>query len=88
MALSSGDCRPRHEDEPRCFLVGSVPFEQLFPRGAAVVHHGGAGTVAAAVRAGIPQVVVPQMADRSAGVSPSQKEKARRARLRASPRVT
>jgi sterol 3beta-glucosyltransferase len=28
-----------------------------------VVHHGGAGTTAAAFRAGVPQVVVPHMAD-------------------------
>jgi sterol 3beta-glucosyltransferase len=54
-----------HQEEPRCLLVGHVPFEQLFPRVAAVVHHGGAGTVAAAARAGVPQVVVPQMADQT-----------------------
>jgi vancomycin aglycone glucosyltransferase len=29
----------------------------------AVVHHGGAGTTTTAARAGVPQVVVPQMAD-------------------------
>lgn len=40
-------------------LVGSVPHSWLFPRMAAVVHHGGAGTTAAAFRAGRPQVVVP-----------------------------
>jgi sterol 3beta-glucosyltransferase len=41
------------------FPVGSVPHEWLFPRMAAVVHHGGAGTTGAALRAGIPSVVVP-----------------------------
>ena len=40
-----------------------VPHAWLFPRVAAVVHHGGAGTTAAASRAGVPQVVVPHMAD-------------------------
>lgn len=39
--------------------VGSVPHAWLFPRVAAIVHHGGAGTTAAAIRAGVPQVVVP-----------------------------
>lgn len=39
--------------------VGSVPHTWLFDRVAAVVHHGGAGTTAAAIRAGVPAVVVP-----------------------------
>ena len=33
-------------------VVGSVPFERLLPRCAAVMHHGGSGTTAAALRAG------------------------------------
>jgi rhamnosyltransferase subunit B len=36
-----------------------VPFGQVFPRAAAVVHHGGIGTTAQALAAGVPQVVVP-----------------------------
>ncbi|NJO82669.1 MAG: glycosyltransferase family 1 protein [Blastochloris sp.] len=40
-----------------------APHSWLFPRVAAVVHHGGAGTTAAALRAGVPSVVVPVMAD-------------------------
>jgi sterol 3beta-glucosyltransferase len=40
-------------------VVGSVPHSWLFPRVAAVVHHGGAGTTAAALRAGVPSVAVP-----------------------------
>ena len=50
-------------EESRCFVTGDVLHEQLFPRVTAVVHHGGAGTVAAAARAGVPQVVVPLMSD-------------------------
>lgn len=45
------------------FVVDSAPHAWLFPRIAAAVHHGGAGTTAAAVRAGIPQVVVPHLGD-------------------------
>lgn len=41
------------------YLVDEVPYEWLFPRVAAAVHHGGAGTAASAFRAGVPQVVVP-----------------------------
>jgi sterol 3beta-glucosyltransferase len=43
--------------------VGDTRHGALFPRCAVVVHHGGAGTTAAAVRAGVPQVVVPHAAD-------------------------
>ncbi|MGW6850930.1 glycosyltransferase [Streptomyces virginiae] len=43
--------------------VGDVPHALLFPRLAAVVHHAGAGTTAAALRAGIPSVAVPVAAD-------------------------
>ena len=40
-----------------------VPYSWLFARGAAVVHHGGAGTCAAALRAGIPQAIVWHLGD-------------------------
>jgi len=36
-----------------------VPLRRLLPRVAALVHHGGIGTTAEALRAGVPQVVVP-----------------------------
>ena len=35
----------------------------LFPRMAAVVHHGGSGTMAQALRAGVPQVILPLFLD-------------------------
>ena len=44
-------------------FVDEMPFEKLFPRLAAIVYHGGTGTMAAATRAGIPQVAFPFMAD-------------------------
>jgi UDP:flavonoid glycosyltransferase YjiC (YdhE family) len=44
-------------------VIGPVPHGKLFPRCAGVVHHGGAGTTAAAARAGVPQVIVPHIAD-------------------------
>ncbi|NLG22977.1 MAG: glycosyltransferase family 1 protein [Actinomycetales bacterium] len=47
------------EFDERVLFVGDVPHELLFPRMAAVVHHGGAGTTAQALRAGRPQVVLP-----------------------------
>jgi UDP:flavonoid glycosyltransferase YjiC (YdhE family) len=39
-------------------VVGAVNYEAIFPSLRAVVHHGGAGTTATALRAGIPQVVL------------------------------
>lgn len=41
------------------FVTRDVPFDWLFPRVAAVVHHGGMGTSSAALAAGRPQVVCP-----------------------------
>jgi UDP:flavonoid glycosyltransferase YjiC (YdhE family) len=46
-------------------LVDDVPHDRLFPRCTAVVHHGGAGTTAAGLRAGLPTVVVPFFFDQS-----------------------
>jgi sterol 3beta-glucosyltransferase len=45
------------------FMVDSVPFSWLFPKMAAVVHHGGAGTTHYGVRAGVPSIIVPFFAD-------------------------
>lgn len=44
-------------------VIGEVNQQALFPRVAAVIHHGGAGTTTAAARAGTPQILVPQVAD-------------------------
>ncbi len=43
--------------------IGPCSHASLFPRCSVVVHHGGAGTTAAAARAGVPQLVVAHVAD-------------------------
>jgi vancomycin aglycone glucosyltransferase len=43
--------------------IEEVNLQALFKRVAAVVHHGGAGTITVAAQAGAPQLVVPQMYD-------------------------
>jgi UDP:flavonoid glycosyltransferase YjiC (YdhE family) len=43
--------------------IGAVSHTELFPRLAAVVHHGGAGTTTTAARCGVPQIVVPHLLD-------------------------
>ncbi len=44
---------------PTIFQAEAIPHDWLFPQVAAVVHHGGAGTTAAGLRAGKPTVAVP-----------------------------
>ncbi|MBX3066829.1 MAG: glycosyltransferase family 1 protein [Anaerolineae bacterium] len=44
-------------------VLHGAPHDWLFPRVAAAIHHGGAGTTGASLRAGIPTVVVPFIAD-------------------------
>lgn len=44
-------------------LISDVPHDWLFPQMAAVVHHAGAGTTAAGLRAGVPTVTVPKIGD-------------------------
>jgi sterol 3beta-glucosyltransferase len=48
---------------PTVHAVESVPHDWLFPRAAGAIHHGGAGTTAAALKAGLPSFVVPFFAD-------------------------
>ncbi len=57
-----GGLRPPDATPDLC-VVESVPHEWLFPRMAVIVHHGGAGTTAAALRSGRPSFVVPIFAD-------------------------
>ncbi|KAK4438268.1 O-mycaminosyltylonolide 6-deoxyallosyltransferase [Sesamum alatum] len=41
----------------------AIPYNWLFPRCAAAIHHGGSGSTAAALHAGIPQVICPFILD-------------------------
>jgi sterol 3beta-glucosyltransferase len=45
------------------FMIDSIPHSWLFPRVSAVVHHGGASTTAAGLKAGIPSVIIPFFGD-------------------------
>jgi sterol 3beta-glucosyltransferase len=51
---------------PNMFYVDDVPHDWLFPRMAVVVHHGGAGTTAAGLRAGVPSLITPFIGDQYA----------------------
>lgn len=45
------------------YLLDAAPHDWLFPRCAAVIHHGGSGTTAAGLHAGVPAMIVPFIAD-------------------------
>jgi sterol 3beta-glucosyltransferase len=51
---------------PHVHFVDDVPHAWLFPQMAAVVHHGGAGTTGAGLRAGVPSLITPFLADQAA----------------------
>jgi len=51
--------------DPGVCVAESLPHDWLYPRVAAVVSHGGAGTTAAALRAGIPSVILPFFFDQA-----------------------
>jgi UDP:flavonoid glycosyltransferase YjiC (YdhE family) len=54
---------PANSGDDALLLVEDVPHSWLFPHMAAVVHHGGAGTTAAGLRAGTPTVTCPFFGD-------------------------
>merc|ERR1719401_1165234 len=66
-AALSTDClrgRPDSEDllayaAENVLFVKTAPHEWLFPQCAAIVHHGGSGTTAAALRSGRPSIITP-----------------------------
>ena len=47
------------------YRLEAAPHEWLYPRVAAAVHHGGAGSTAASLHAGLPTVIVPHLGDQS-----------------------
>lgn len=51
--------RPR----PEMKCVGEVSHDQLFKFGSMVIHHGGAGTTASVLHAGIPSIIIPHIGD-------------------------
>jgi sterol 3beta-glucosyltransferase len=64
-------------------VIGPAPHAKIFPHCAAVVHHGGAGTLHQALRAGVPQIPAPHLLDQffwserleRAGLSPGKQSR-------------
>jgi sterol 3beta-glucosyltransferase len=63
LSVPAGSARDIPAD--RFLLVDSIPHAWLLPRMRMVIHHGGAGTTGAALRAGVPSAAVPFTADQA-----------------------
>jgi UDP:flavonoid glycosyltransferase YjiC (YdhE family) len=50
-------------DSDDIFFITKYPHLKLFPKMAAVIHHGGAGTTASSAISGVPQIIVPHALD-------------------------
>lgn len=61
--IAMGDPTGVDPDDPDVFYVAGVDHASVLPRCAAAVHHGGAGTTAASLRAGLPTLVCAVTAD-------------------------
>lgn len=53
------------KNDNQILTIDPTPFDALFPRMAAVVHHGGLGTTATGLRAGVPNVIIPFFGDQA-----------------------
>jgi sterol 3beta-glucosyltransferase len=66
VALGWSNLTYKHNIPGNIFLVESIPHAWLFPKMKMVIHHGGAGTTAAGLRAGKPTIIIPHNADQPA----------------------
>ncbi|CAE6456573.1 unnamed protein product [Rhizoctonia solani] len=62
-ARMSKETGPEVELPPEVFSVDKIPHDWLFPKVDAALHHGGAGTTGASLRAGIPTLIKPWFGD-------------------------
>jgi rhamnosyltransferase subunit B len=63
LVIGAGAAAPKATAGDATLSVDYAPFSRVYPRCAAVIHHGGAGTVAQSLRAGVPTLVAPWGAD-------------------------
>lgn len=63
VATGWGGITPGSTPSDDVFAIDEAPHDWLLPRMAAVVHHGGAGSTAAGLRAGKPTLVIPFLGD-------------------------
>merc|ERR1719424_1766648 len=63
---ASTDAKLIEYAEANIMFVSKIPHEWLFAQVACTVHHGGAGTIGTALRAGTPTIVTPVFLDQYA----------------------
>ncbi|KAL5482822.1 hypothetical protein ACEPAI_9417 [Sanghuangporus weigelae] len=63
----------KFEFPPECYVIDKIPHDWLFPQIDAALHHGGAGTTGASLRAGIPTLIKPWFGDQFFWASRVQK---------------
>jgi sterol 3beta-glucosyltransferase len=61
--ILSGWSGVKKQSSNTLLYIESAPHDWLLPHCKMIIHHGGAGTTSAGLRAGIPNVIVPFMAD-------------------------
>jgi len=98
IATGWGGMTQQEEQAEDVYFLEKAPHAWLFPRMAAVVHHGGAGTTAAGLRAGVPTVIIPfgmdqfawgrRVAELGVGVKPIPRSQLTSERLAAAIRQT
>ncbi|KAF8644526.1 hypothetical protein AX16_008402 [Volvariella volvacea WC 439] len=69
----SREKEPEPEVPPECYLLDKVPHDWLFSQIDATLHHGGAGTTGASLRAGLPTIIKPWFGDQYFWASRVQK---------------
>jgi sterol 3beta-glucosyltransferase len=63
LIATAGGALQRLEGQPDMHFIAGAPHDRLFPLMQATMHHGGAGTTGAALRAGKPTAIVPFIGD-------------------------
>ncbi len=63
LVIGAGEAYTPAKPDERTRCVEYVPFSWAYPQCAAVIHHGGAGTLAQSLRAGVPTLIAPWGAD-------------------------
>ena len=61
--LLSGNSGFRFDEDEHLLTIAAAPHSLLFPHGKGIVHHGGVGTMAAAIKSGKPQLIIPFSVD-------------------------
>jgi sterol 3beta-glucosyltransferase len=71
--MHTADGKDVVEIPPEVYMLDKVPHDWLFPQIDAALHHGGAGTTGASLRAGIPTIIKPWFGDQFFWASRVQK---------------